>query len=88
MLYLDYAINNEKLLSEKQKNMPAFFQKFIIKFKKIFGLVLKYEVLGRNVVVLPKINKNTLKKLDKIFKIDVTRNVCVCDELQIGRAHV
>jgi len=81
MLYLDYAINNEKLLSEKQKNMPAFFQKFIIKFKKIFGLVLKYEVLGRNVVVLPKINKNTLKKLDKIFKIDVTRNVCVCDEL-------
>ena len=42
---------------------------------------MRYQVSGKNVVVISKINKKTLRKLDKIFKTDVTKNVCVCDEL-------
>ncbi|MCI8309170.1 MAG: hypothetical protein HFJ45_02950 [Clostridia bacterium] len=49
--------------------------------KETFGQVLRYKISEKDVVVIGNINKYTLKKLDKIFKVDVIKNVCVCDEL-------
>lgn len=81
MLYLDFAVNKEDLLSEKELKLPKFFRKIIYNFRYFTGQVLKYKIEGKNVIVLPKINKFIYKKLNKIFKVDVTKNVCICDEL-------
>jgi hypothetical protein len=81
MLYLDFAINNEDLLSDFEKRLPLFFQKAICFFKKTTGQVLKFNIQNKNVVVLSKINKRVLKKLDKIFRIDVTKTVVLSNTL-------
>ncbi len=81
MLYLDLAINKNDLLTEKERKFPKFIRNFINNFKLITGQVLKYKIDGNLVVVIPKVNRKVLKKLDKIFKTDVTKNICISDNL-------
>lgn len=81
MLYLDFGINPEDILSETQKKFPKFFRSFLSFIKKFSGQVLKYKISGKDVVVISKLNNRTFRKLDKIFKLDVTKTVCICDEL-------
>ncbi len=82
MLYFDLAIYKEDLLTDKEKDLPNFFQNIIYNFRKITGQVLKLKISGKNLLVLSKINKRVLKKVDKILKIDVTKNVCISEELK------
>lgn len=82
MLYIDFAINKDDILSNKEKRFPRIIRKFICFIKNTKGQVLKYKLENNStVIVLPKITKKTLKKLDKLLRIDVTKNVCICDEL-------
>mgnify|MGYP001147417538 CR=1 FL=1 len=82
MLYIDFAINKDDILSNKEKKLPRIIRKCLCFIKNIEGQVLKYKLENNGtVIVLPKITKKTLKKLDKLLKIDVTKNVCICDEL-------
>ena len=83
MLYFDLAIYKEELLTDREKSFPKFFQNIIYNFRKITGQVLKLKINDRNLIVLSKINKRILKKVDKILKVDVTKNVCISDELKI-----
>ena len=81
MLYLDFAKNREDFILEKEEKLPNFIKNILYHFRKFAGQVIFYELDGKRVVLISKINKKTFKNLDKIFKIDVTKNVCVCDYL-------
>lgn len=83
MLYFDLAIYKEDLLSDKEKTFPKFIKDVIYNFRKIFGQPLKLKADDKNLIVLPSINKRVLKKVDKILKIDVTKNICVSEELKV-----
>lgn len=83
MLYFDLANFKEELLSDKEQKMPKFIKNIIYNFRKITGQALKINIDGKNLIVLPNLTKRTLKKVDKILKIDVTKNVCISNELII-----
>ena len=88
MLYLDLAINKEEMLSDFQNKFPMFFRNIIYWFKKSTGQVFKYKINDKTVVVIPKISNRIFKKLDKIFKLDVTKTVCISDKLSIKKDFV
>lgn len=83
MLYFDLANFKEELLNDKELRAPKFIRNIIYNFRKITGQALKIKVGDKNLIVLPNISKRTLKKVDKILKIDVTQNVCISNELMI-----
>lgn len=82
MLYLDFAKNREDFILEEEETLPLFCKKILYLFRKLTGRVIEYDIAGKNVVLISKLNQKTFKKLDKIFKTDVTKNVCVCDLLK------
>ena len=65
MLYFDLAIYKEELLTDREKSFPKFFQNIIYNFRKITGQVLKLKINDKNLIVLPKINRRILRKVDK-----------------------
>ena len=81
MLYIDFAQNKEDFILENEKKLPYFIKNILYFFRKFTGQVITYNIDGRNVVLISKLNKRILKKISKIFKTDVTRNVCICDTL-------
>ena len=81
MLYVDLAINKEDMLSDRERKMPSIIRNLIYFFRKTIGQVLKYKINGKYIIVLSEINRRSLKKLDKIFKIDVTKNICISNNL-------
>ena len=81
MLYIDYAKYKEDFILENENNYPTVLKDILYVFRKLTGQVIKYELNGKNVVLISKLNKYTFSKLNKIFKIDVTKNICVCDYL-------
>lgn len=81
MLYIDFAQNKEDFILENEKKLPYFIKNILYFFRKLTGQVITYNIDGRNVVLISKLNKRILKKISKIFKTDVTRNVCICDTL-------
>lgn len=81
MLYIDFAKNREDFILDDEEKLPIFLKSFLYFFRKITGQVIEYEIDGKNIVLISKLNNRVLKKLEKIFKIDVTRNVCACDIL-------
>lgn len=83
MLYLDLALNDDDFLTEQEKNSTSFIRKMKIFIRKHITKIFDYEIDGRTVLVLPKVNKSVCKKLKKIFLIDVTKNVCLSDELAL-----
>lgn len=82
MLYFDLAIYKEDLLKEKEKTLPKFLKNIIYNFRKLTGQALKLNIVNKELIILPKINKRILKKVDKILKVDVTKNVCISEELR------
>jgi hypothetical protein len=82
MLYLDFAVNEEDVLTTFEQKLPYILRKFLITLKKKCGQVRKEKFLGKEIVTIFNTNKYTLKKLSKVFKVDVTKNVCICDELE------
>ena len=83
MLYFDLAIYKEDLLKENEKNLPSFIKNIIYNFRKLTGQALNLKISNKNLIILPKINKRVLKRIDKILRVDVTKNVCISDELKI-----
>ena len=81
MLYLDYAKYKEDFILEREEKFPIILKDFLYFFRKLTGQVIEYEVEGKNVILISKLNKHTFSKLDKIFKIDVTKRICACDYL-------
>ncbi len=82
MLYLDLAKYKDDLLKDEEKKLSKIFINILYFFRKYIGKVFKYKLTNNStVVVLSKINKKTLKKLDKILKIEVASNICICEEL-------
>ena len=81
MLYVDLDINKEDMLSDRERKMPSIIRNLIYFFRKTIGQVLKYKINGKYIIVLSEINRRSLKKLDKIFKIDVTKNICISNNL-------
>ena len=79
MLYLDFAKNKEDFILKREEKLPFFIKNILYLFRKYTGQVIEFDIYGKNIVLISKLNKKTLKKLDKIFKIDVTKNICVCD---------
>ena len=79
MLYLNIARNKEDFILNGEEKYPKFIKKILCFFRKFTGQVLEVEIEGKNIVVISKINKKTYKKLDKIFKIDVTKNICISE---------
>lgn len=84
MLYLDLALNDDDFLSEEEKKCTSLIRKIKIFVRKNITKIFDYEIDGKNVLVLAKINKSIYKKLKKIFLIDVTKNVCISDELYLN----
>ena len=41
MLYLDFAINKEEILSKKEQKLPNILKKFLIEFKRNFRTSVK-----------------------------------------------
>lgn len=83
MLYLDLALNKYDLLEEEEKKQHKIIRKIKIFIRDKITKIFDYEIDGKTVLVLSKVNKNVLKKLSKIFMIDVTKTVCVSDELYL-----
>lgn len=81
MLYLDFAKNKEDFILENEEKFPYLIKNFLYLFRKFSGQVIRYSFDGKNVVLISRINKRVLRKIDKILKIDVTKNICVCDYL-------
>ena len=81
MLYIDFAQNKEDFILENEKKLPYFFKNIIYFFRKFSGQVINYSIDGKNVVLISRINKRVLRKINKILKIDVTKNICICDYL-------
>lgn len=82
MLYLDLAQNREDFIFEKEDKYPYWIQKILCFIRRLRGQPLIHQIDERKVVVLPKFNKKIAKKLDKIFQIDVTKNVCISEKLK------
>jgi hypothetical protein len=82
MLYLDFAVNEEDVLTTFEQKLPYILREFLIALKKKGGQVKKEKFFGKEIVTIFNTNKYTLKKLSKVFKVDVTKNVCICDELE------
>ena len=83
MLYFDLAIYKEDLLKENEKNLPSFIKNIIYNFRKLTGQALNLKISNKNLIILPKINKRVLKRIDKILRVDVTKNVCISEELKL-----
>ncbi len=81
MLYIDFARNREDFILDEEEKFPNFVKSFLYFFRKLTGQVIEYELDGKSVVLISNLKKRTIRKLNKIFKIDVTKNVCVCDYL-------
>lgn len=84
MLYLDLGINNEDFLTEKEKNSTSFIRKIKVFVRKHIFQIFEYEISGRTVLVLSKLNKTLYKKLKREFDLDVTKTVCISDELLLN----
>ena len=84
MLYLDLGINNEDFLTEKEKNSTSFIRKIKIFIRKHIIRIFEYEISGRTILVLSKLNKTLYKKLKREFDLDVTKTVCISDELLLN----
>ncbi|MBR2290343.1 MAG: hypothetical protein IJ867_07185 [Clostridia bacterium] len=82
MLYLDLAKNREDYILDVEEKFPYFWKKILSFFRRGIGNPFLHEVDGKDVVLISKLNKRILKKLDKIFKMDVTKTVCVCEALR------
>lgn len=83
MLYFDLAIYKEDLLKENEKDLPSFIKNIIYNFRKLTGQALNLKISNKNLIILPKINKRVLKRIDKILRVDVTKNVCISEELKL-----
>ena len=83
MLYFDLAIYKEHLLKENEKDLPSFIKNIIYNFRKLTGQALNLKISNKNLIILPKINKRVLKRIDKILRVDVTKNVCISEELKL-----
>ena len=83
MLYFDLAIYKEDLLKEEEIGKPKFIRFCIYYFRKWTG-GLKLNIAGKTLIVLPKINKKTLKKVEKILDVNVSKTVCVSNELKLN----
>lgn len=81
MLYLDFAQNKEDFILEEEEKYPRIIKKILYIFRKITGHLVKYQIDGKNVVLISKFNTRIAKKMEKVFKIDVTKNVCICERL-------
>ena len=81
MLYIDYGRFKEDFILENEEKLPYFLKNILYYFRKFTGQVLEYELDGKNVILISKLNKHTYSKLNKIFKTDVTKRVCLCDYL-------
>ena len=81
MLYLDFAQNREDFILEKEEKYPYWIQKIICFWRKTIGQPIIYELEGKKVILISKFNKKIAKRLNKIFQVDVTRTVCVCEQL-------
>ena len=84
MLYLDLGINNEDFLTEKEKKSTSFIRKIKVFIRKHIIRIFEYEISGRTVLVLSKLNKTLYKKLKREFDLDVTKTVCISDELLLN----
>lgn len=81
MLYLDIAQNQEDFILKGEERFPYFFQKILYRLRKLTRKIMRYEIDGKHVVVISTFNKRIARKLEKIFQIDVTQRVCVCEPL-------
>lgn len=82
MLYLDFVQNREDFILEGEEKYPYIIKKILCFIRKFFGLPIKERIDGKEIVLISKFNKKVAKKLEKIFKIDVTKNVCICEKLR------
>ena len=81
MLYIDFAKNREDFILDDEEKFPKCLKDFLYFFRKMTGQVIEYELDGKNIVLISRLNKRTFRKLEKIFNVDVTKNVCACDTL-------
>ena len=84
MLYLDLGINDDDFLTENEKDSTSIVRKIKIFIRKYITRIFEYEISGRTVLVLSKLNKRLYKKLKKEFDLDVTNCVCLSDELLLN----
>ena len=84
MLYLDLGLNNEDFLSDKEKESTSLIRKIKVFFRKYIFRIFEYEISGRSILVLSKLDKSLYKKLKKEFDLDVTKTVCISDELLVN----
>ncbi|MBR1540314.1 MAG: hypothetical protein IJ629_03990 [Clostridia bacterium] len=82
MLYLDFAQNREDFILEKEEKYPYFIKRILYFLRKLIGQPIMEEMEGKRIIIISKWNSKTIRKLDKIFEIDVTKNICVCDRLR------
>jgi len=81
MLYLNFIQNREEFILDREKSFPYWIQKILYFVRKIRGQPLQENIEGKTIISLSRFNARVAKKLDKIFKIEVTKNVCICDSL-------
>lgn len=82
MLYLDFAQNKEDFILESENKFPRWIKNILYFYRKFTGNPIRVDVDGKSIILISKFDKKISKKLDKIFKIDVTKNVCVCERLR------
>jgi len=84
MLYLDFAQYKEEFILENEGKYPRWIKNLLYFFRKITACPIRFELDGKNVVRISKFNKKIEKKLDKIFNMDVTKTVCICEKLRVN----
>ena len=81
MLYLGLVKNKEDFILEDEENFPYFIKNILYFFRKITGQLIQFDIDGKKIILISKFNKKTIRKIDKIFRTDVTKNICICEQL-------
>lgn len=82
MLYFDLGVYKQDLLKTEELKKPKIIRNIIYFYRKNISQVLKLNIDGRMLIIISKINKKSLKKINKILQIEACNLVCISDELK------
>ena len=81
MLYLELGLCNNDYLTQNECRICGVGRKFIWNLKSLFGIVLKKNIEGKSVYVIPNVKKKFLKKCNRLLDVTGAKQVCISNEL-------
>ncbi len=83
MIYISLANDKDEAIPENYRNFPQIIKDFIYFVRSKRGCLLEQKIEGKTLVVLPKINKKILNKLEHYIKVKCVKSVCIDKTLKM-----